>query len=88
MSIPVTNPEKYCPICGCRLLRRLEHRCNARTLTAMNGARPLDDAQARTPNLARRFRDAFQSLDMEDDGNNELADICFVQGDGEIMHWF
>ena len=88
MPVAVHNPENYCPICGCYFSQPGEHRCNSRTLTAIDAACKQDHDQARTPSMADRFKAGFESCQAEDESDDQLELICYVPDEAEIFHWF
>jgi hypothetical protein len=88
MSVAVSNPENYCPICGCHFAHESNHRCHPNILTAIDTARPRNYLQVRKPTIADRFTDGFRVAEMEDDVDDELAQVCSVQDGAIMLHWF
>ncbi len=88
MSVAVRNPEDYCPICGSHLPQGGEHRCETKTLTAIDGARTRNDVRMRRPNLSDRFQDGFRFSCDEKEVEDELAVMCPACEETEILHWF
>ena len=88
MNMPMHDPENYCPICGLELSQTLGHRCDSKTLTAIDAARTRDYVQMHRPNLAERLKDGFRLLDNDDEDNDELARTCPACRHAVMIHWF
>ena len=89
MSVPVRNPENYCPICGSHLPQVGKHRCNSRDLCALDAARRRGINPADAPSVGQRLNDGFRfSESLGEADKNEVTLICPACKQSEILHWF